>query len=184
MSRTLILTLLSIAAFLAAGAACRRAAAPVAISNRPASINDVKITKPLDEMSWTDEHGTTKTVADLRGKAVILDFWATYCIPCKEEIPHLNQLKADFGDRLEVIGLHAGGEEDRPKIPEFRTQTGMEYTLAYPEDDLLSFVFANDSRIPQTLVIDPNGKMVKKIVGFDQTIKADLDKAVQLAVGE
>jgi thiol-disulfide isomerase/thioredoxin len=162
--------------------ACRPAAAPVAVSNRPASINNVRITKPLQEMRWTKEDGSDQALKDLSGKAVILDFWATYCPPCRDEIPHLNQLQAKYSGRLEVIGLHSGGDEDRPKIPAFQKETRIDYGLAYPEDEMLDLVFENDTRIPQTMVFDREGKLVKKIVGFDDSIKKDLDAAVEIAV--
>ncbi len=163
---------------------CRPAAAPVSISNRPASINDRRTSVPIAEMTWTSSDGTRQRLGSLRGKVVILDFWATYCIPCREEIPHLNGLQAKYGaDKLQVLGMHAGGEEDRPKIAEFQQQTAIEYPLAYPDDDLLQFIFANDDRIPQTAVFDKNGNMVRKIVGFDPEIKKQLDSAVESAIG-
>src|SRR5438477_644437 len=103
--------------------ACRPAAAPVSVSSKPVSINDRPRTnlplppkKPLEEMTWAAGDGKTQTLKDLQGKAVILDFWATYCPPCKEEVPHLNALLARYGaDNLTIIGLNVGGEEDQPK---------------------------------------------------------------------
>ena len=162
---------------------CRPAAAPVSISNRPASVNDVKVFKPFGEMTWTDEQGKVQSINEYQGKPLVLDFWATYCIPCKEEIPHLNQLQAKYkGDGLVVVGLNAGGDEDVPRIQGFRNETPIDYRLAFPEDDLISFVFGNDSRIPQTIVIDRQGKVVKKIVGFNESIRKELDEAVEQAV--
>jgi thiol-disulfide isomerase/thioredoxin len=109
---------------------CRPAAAPVSISDKPVSINDIPLdappTKPIEEMTWTVFDGKTNVDAelvklkDLQGKAVILDFWATYCPPCIEGIPHLIELQKRYGkENLEIVGLHVGGEEDRPKVPEF-----------------------------------------------------------------
>jgi thiol-disulfide isomerase/thioredoxin len=164
--------------------ACRPAAAPVAVSNRPTSVNEVKVTKPWSETSWTKEDGTEQTFNDLKGKAVILDFWATYCGPCRDEIPHLNQLQAKYSGNLEVIGMHSGGDEDRPKIAEFRKEIPMDYRLAYPDDDMLDIVFHNDDRIPQTMVFDRNGRLVHKIVGFDKSIMNELDAAVRQAIAQ
>src|SRR6476659_5770026 len=95
------LCLVIFAISVAVSLACRPAAAPVAVSNRPASVNEVKVTKPWSETSWTKEDGTEQTFNDLKGKAVILDFWATYCGPCRDEIPHLNQLQAKYSGNLE-----------------------------------------------------------------------------------
>lgn len=178
---------LTLAVIISAG--CRPAAAPVAVGNKPISINDVpsrdsqqRPTKPLPEMSWTGFEGNIQKLKDHRGKVVILDFWATYCPPCIEEIPHLRALKAKYGAELEVIGLHVGGEEDRPKVPEFVERLSIDYPLAIPEDALTSFVFGQDTAIPQTAIFDRDGRLVKKITGFNDQIRAELDEAVERTV--
>ena len=110
-----IACLLLIAALLTIG--CRPAAAPVSVSNKPVSVNGVPArdaqanpTKPVAEMSWTTFDGSVQKLKDLNGKVVVLDFWATYCPPCIEEIPHLMELQAKHGpDNLLVVGLHVGG---------------------------------------------------------------------------
>lgn len=171
-------------------AACRPAASPVAVSNQPVSINDRPTTnlpmppsKPLAQMSWALENERVQKLGDLKGKAVILDFWATYCKPCLEGIPHLNSLVAKYGaDNLEIVGLNVGGDEDRAKIPQFTAKTKIDYAIAFPESDLTSFIFATRSDIPQTAVFDRNGVMITKIIGFGPTQKKDLDTAVEAAV--
>lgn len=171
-------------------AACRPAAAPISISNKPVSINDIPQTnlplppsKPLPEMFWTSFDGKKQTLGELKGKAVVLDFWATYCSPCLEEIPHLNELQTKYGaENLQIVGLHAGGEEDFAKVPAFAEKLKINYLLATPEEELLRFVFANEDVIPQTAVFDRNGKLIGKFVGFDLKTKNDLDKAVEEAL--
>ncbi|HKP69974.1 MAG TPA: TlpA disulfide reductase family protein, partial [Pyrinomonadaceae bacterium] len=106
-----------------------------------------------------------------------------YCPPCIEEIPHLMELQAKYGqENLVVVGLHVGGDEDRPKVPAFVERLKITYPLAYPEDALSSFVFGNDTAIPQTAVFDRKGKLVTKIAGFSPAIKLQLDEAVATAV--
>ena len=137
----------------------------------------------MKEMSWTDEGGRVQKLKDFGGKAVILDFWATYCGPCRQEIPHLNSLLAKYGeDKLVIFGLNVGGEEDRKKIPAFIKETRIDYQIAVPEDDLTQFIFEQSSSIPQTAVFDRKGRMVTKIIGFDATIQTQLDAAVELAL--
>jgi thiol-disulfide isomerase/thioredoxin len=162
---------------------CRSAAPPVSVSNKPVSINDQPPSKPFAEMSWTDDAGRVQKLGDLKGKAIILDFWATYCAPCREEIPHLNSLLAKHGaENLAVIGLNVGGEEDRPEIPNFTAKTKIDYPIAYPENDLTRYIFAARSDIPQTAVFDRNGALITKIVGFSPVIQKELDAAVEFAV--
>lgn len=185
-SATILATLLVTALF-----ACRSAAPPVAVSNRPSSVNGIPTTnmplppaKSISDMSWTKQDGYEMKMSELRGKAVILDFWATYCKPCLEEIPHLKQLQQKYGvENLQVVGLHVGGDEDRPKVPEFVDRLKIDYMLGVPEPALSSFIFAGtEGEIPQTAVFDRNGEMVSKFVGFGPEIKAQLDKAVDAAV--
>ncbi len=178
-----------IAAVLSFSSACS-SARPVSVGNKPVSVNDVpqdgqtgNAIKPLAEMSWTDFDGNVHKLKDLKGKVVILDFWATYCEPCIREIPHLIELQNKYGaDRLVVVGLHVGGEEDQPKIPEFVQKLNITYGLAYPEDALTSYVFARQSAIPQTAVFDRDGRLVKKITGFSDAIKLELDDVVEKTV--
>jgi thiol-disulfide isomerase/thioredoxin len=170
---------------------CQPAAAPIAVSNRPVSINErpqtnlpMPPTRPVTEMQWLTTEGQTTNMGELRGKAIILDFWATYCPPCRDEIPHLNELQAKYGpDKLQVIGLNVGGDEDKPKVPAFAKEYKIIYPIAFPADDLLDFVCGKDDRIPQTAVFDRDGRMIKKIVGFDSSAKQELDAAVESAVG-
>ena len=165
------------------------AAPPVSVGNKPVSINDQPLRdapsrplKPIGEMNWTTFEGPVQKLKDFQGKVVILDFWATYCPPCIEEIPHLKELKKKYGDDLVLIGLHVGGEEDRPKVPEFVQRLGIDYPLATPEDSLTSFIFGQESAIPQTAIFDRSGKLVKKIVGFSPEIKVQLDEAVAATI--
>jgi thiol-disulfide isomerase/thioredoxin len=170
--------------------ACRPAAAPVSVSNKPVSINDRPQTnlplpprKPLEEMTWAGDDGKTQKLKDLQGKAVILDFWATNCPPCVEEIPHLMALQQKYGaDNLVLIGLHVGDDEDRALIPAFSRTHNINYPIAFPDDDLSRFVFSDGDTIPRTLIIDRSGAIVKRTVGYGSGIQKDLDAAAETAV--
>lgn len=134
-------------------------------------------------MSWTDPDSRVHKLGDLKGKAVILDFWATYCGPCREGIPHLNSLLAKYGNNdLAIVGLNVGGKEDMDKVPEFAKTTKIDYPIALPEDELSRFIFAGRTEIPQTAIFDRSGNLVKKLMGFNPAIKKELDTAVETAV--
>jgi len=172
--------------------ACRPAAAPVSISNKPVSINHIPQTnlpmpssKPLGEMSWTKFDGKTEKLGEMKGKVVVLDFWATNCPPCLKEIPHLVALQTRYGaENLQIVGLHVGDDEDRARVPEFAGKLKINYALAYPEDALTGFVFRDRNDIPQTLILNRNGNMVERFIGFDEKVKNDLDLIIEQAINE
>ena len=169
---------------------CSDSARPVGIAEKPIEVNGVQVIdserpprKPLPEMTWTNFDGVVEKLKDHEGKVVILDFWATYCKPCLEAIPHLKKLQEIHGkDNLVIVGLHVGGSEDRDKVPEFVKKLDINYTLATPEDFLSQYIFGADSAIPQTAVIDRKGKLVRKFVGFDDNIQSELDNVVASAI--
>jgi len=171
---------------------CRSTAAPVSVSNKPISINNipqtnlpVPLVKDFEKLGWTTSNGEEKKLSDYHGKVVVLDFWATYCPPCLEEIPHLVNLQNKYRDRnFEVIGLHVGGEEDLPKVPAFTEKLKMNYTLAFPEDKLTNVLFGGQTAIPQTFVIDRNGNLVEKFIGYDLKVKNNLEKAVEQSLAK
>jgi hypothetical protein len=93
------------------------------------------------------------------------------------------ELQNQYGtDNLVVVGLHVGGEDDRPKVPEFVRRLSITYELAEPEPALTSYIFGGQNAIPQTAVFDRNGNLVRKIIGFSDAIKVQLDDAVKQAV--
>ncbi len=169
--------------------ACQPSATPVSISNRPVSINGIPQTNlPLlnnvENLGWESfDGGKRQKLSELKGKIVVLDFWATYCPPCLDEIPHLVELQRKHGG-LQIIGLHVGGAEDRPKVPAFAEKLKINYPLATPDEELNTALLGSDFSLPQTLVFDREGKLLKKFVGFDENIKADLDRIILQAVGE
>ena len=159
--------------FVLASASCRPSAAPVSISDKPVSINGIRRTnlpmppiKNIETLGWNTFSGEQEKLGGFKGKVVVLDFWATYCPPCLEEIPHLIELQKKHAD-LQIVGLHVGGDEDRPKVPMFVDKLKINYRLAYPEDALTQALLGDDNAIPQTLVFDRDGNLVKKITGFN-----------------
>ena len=134
---------------------------------------------------WTMLDGRRVSLEDFRGQAVVLDFYATYCPPCRDEIPHLVRLQKRFGAQgLKVIGLNVGGEEDQAKVPAYVRELGIQYQLANPDEETVDMFLAGNTAIPQTFVFDRQGQLVEHFVGFDATVAADLERAVASALGD
>ncbi len=150
-------------------------------TNRPAqpSLKNVNIEK----FGWKLQDGAKQTISDYKGKVVVLDFWATYCPPCLEEIPHLVSLQDKFkGDGLRVIGLHVGGPDDQPFVPDFVTKLKIQYDLGEPEPEFVDALFNGTDVIPQTFVFDRSGKLVENFSSYDAAVREELDRAVQRAL--
>jgi len=95
--------------------------------------------------------------ADTTGKAYILEFWATWCGPCRKSIPHLNELYAKYKDRgLVIVGVT---NEEADVVKGFMKKVPMNYTVAIDAADTLSSFFGIQG-IPHACVVDKSGKVV------------------------
>jgi len=136
------------------------------------------------EGSWTLLDGRRGGLEDFRGQVVVLDFYATYCPPCLEEVPHLVSLQRRYGPQgFKIVGLNVGGAEDQAKVPEFVRRFGIQYELANPDDETVDFFLAGNSSIPQTFVFDRQGQLVQHFVGYDRAIASQLERAIETALG-
>lgn len=141
------------------------------------------INSDAESVGWTLLDGRLIRLRDYRGQVVVLDFYATWCPPCRDEVPHLASLQTRFGgEGLQVIGLNVGGEEDRPKIPDFVKELGINYQLATPTPEAVDLFMGGDSSIPQTLIFNRNGELLRHFSGYDATTRRELETAIADAV--
>ncbi len=138
--------------------------------------------RPSVPGTWTV--GTNQArLSDYKGKVVVLDFYATWCEPCRAETPGLVQLYKDYrANGLQVIALNVGGDEDREQVPAYAREFGIEYPLGFPDDNLVDQYLPDDQSIPQAFVFDRNGELVKRFIGYDSTSSAELERIVKEAV--
>jgi len=138
---------------------------------------------PANAESFTLMNDERAKLSDYQGKIVVLDFWATYCPPCREEAPHLDALQKKFADKgLIVVGLNVGGPDDRPLIPDFTDKLKLKYTFGFPDPEMIDLYMGSDDRIPQTLVFNRKGSLIKHFVGYDETVAPELDRTIEKAV--
>jgi thiol-disulfide isomerase/thioredoxin len=110
-----------------------------------------------------DLSGGVLTPAALKGKVVLLNFWATWCGPCREEIPEMIALQAQYKDSLQVIGISE--DEDPPdKVEKFAKKMGMNYPVAMATPEL-ERGYGVIAALPTTFVIDPQGRVMQKHEG-------------------
>jgi len=133
--------------------------------------------------TWTVGNNQAAKLSDYKGKVVVLDFYATWCEPCRAETPRLVQMQKDYGTGgLQVIGLNVGGDEDRAKVPAFAKEFGIEYPLGFPDDNLAERYLADNQDIPQAFVFDRNGDLVKRFIGYSPSSGAELERIVKAAL--
>ena len=134
---------------------------------------------------WTQLDGRRAALEDYRGQVVVLDFYATYCPPCIEGIPHLVELQRRYGPQgMKVIGLNVGGREDQAKVPALVRRFQIQYQLANPDDETVGLYLAADDTIPQTFVFDRRGQLVRHFVGYDKEVGRELERAIEGALAE
>jgi thiol-disulfide isomerase/thioredoxin len=123
----------------------------------------------LPEFSVQDLQGREISLTDLRGKVVLIDFWATWCQPCKKEMPGYQKLLDRYGSRgFAVVGLKLDTMMDTEDPVLFAKKIGVRYPLAVAADDLKQR-FGGIEGIPTTMLYDRQGVLRKKVIGFEYT---------------
>ena len=136
-------------------------------------------------MGWTLENNQRAQLSDFKGKVVVLDFYATWCEPCRAETPHLVALQRQYAEKgLQVIGLNVGGDDDRAAVPAFAKEFAVQYPLGYPDDDLVDNYLSDNENIPQAFVFDRSGKLVKRFIGYNEERRQELERVVQAVLAQ
>lgn len=166
-----VLVLISICAFTHAAEAPALEANP-----KRDTINAMhgKPAPPLALKEWINSK--PQTLADLKGKIVVLDFWATWCGPCIASVPHTNELQKKYGDRgVVIIGVCAvrGGE----KMAETVKKHGIQYPVALDTGGTIQAYLADS--FPDYYVIDRNGTL-----RWGDIVNSDVEKAIKALLDE
>ena len=183
----------------AEGRAATAAAAPAVVAADPQSVPGagVKVVLsdkplPVPAFSLTDLDGKVIDQKAWKGKVVLLNFWATWCGPCRAEIPDLITLQNKYRDQLVIIGLSVDeGKTANADVKKFVTDHQMNYAVAIV-DEKIEKLFGGVSSIPSTFVLNTEGKMVQRHLGTlnaavtEQEVRAlaKLPTAAQISVVE
>jgi thiol-disulfide isomerase/thioredoxin len=123
----------------------------------------------LPEFSVKDLQGHALSSADLHGKVVLVDFWATWCQPCKKEMPGYQKLLDRYGARgFAVVGFKFDTMRDMEDPLQFARKIGVRYPLAVATDDVKQ-KFGGIEGLPTTMLYDREGILRTKVVGFEYT---------------
>jgi thiol-disulfide isomerase/thioredoxin len=158
--RRLVFASLALTAWLVHGCGCGPAAAEVAVD------------KAAPSLVLTELNGDIFDLAKLRGKVVLVHYWATWCAPCKKEMPVIDAFYRRYRERgLEVIGISA----DRPQ--DFAKMRKVSRSLAYPTatlDQITDNGFGPPEGFPLTYVIDPSGTIRDKFIDLREPLLRDV----------
>ena len=134
------------------------------------------------DFTLTSVSGEDVSLSDFKGKVVVIDFWATWCPPCRKGIPDLISLQKEYKDKVAVIGISLDRENTKAGVPDFVNKMGINYPVVYFNDKVI-IDFGGVSAIPTTFIIDQKGNIVKKIIGlypkseYEQKIKELIKKS-------
>ena len=132
-------------------------------------IRFVRNPDPAPDFALKSLDGKPIALAAFRGKVVFLNFWATWCGPCRAEIPDLIALQSRYKDRLQIIGLDVD-DDDPAEIQKFISDTGIQYPVAMASGDVRA-EYGGIPALPTSFVLDTEGRVVQKHVGlFDPAL--------------
>jgi thiol-disulfide isomerase/thioredoxin len=176
-----------------AEAVCRPAAelakrlAPLA-RGEVAALGIASEPKPVPELAFMDANGKPRTLADFRGRTVLLNLWATWCVPCRKEMPALDALQAKLGDEtFEVVAVNIDTRNlDKPKA--WLEEAGIRKLGYYADSSAKVFqdlkAAGKAFGMPTTLLIDPQGCELGVLAGPAEWASDDAIKLVSAAIGK
>jgi thiol-disulfide isomerase/thioredoxin len=146
--------------------AFQQRARPPVQSSIPAESKPAVLADRVPEFKLADRDGTQRSLADWRGKSLIVNFWATWCAPCRREIPLLGELQRQYGPAgFQVIGIAA---DYRDKVVAYADSAGISYPLLIGEQDALDAAAAFGIQVvgfPFTVFSDASGRIITCHVG-------------------
>jgi cytochrome c biogenesis protein CcmG, thiol:disulfide interchange protein DsbE len=140
---------------------------------------------PAPEFKVTAVAGTGGTISlkALRGQVVLLDFWGTFCEPCKKSFPKLEELNRKYAKSgLRVIGISEDEDDDKDKIPGFAETYGAKFSLAWDRDKVIARRY-NPETMPSSFIIDRDGIVRFAHVGFHDGEEVQVESEIRGLLG-
>jgi thiol-disulfide isomerase/thioredoxin len=137
--------------------------------------------QPVSQIPFTRQDGTTGTLADYQGKHIVLNFWATWCAPCRKEMPMLSELQSELGsDAFEVVTL-ATGRNAPPAMKKFFDEIGVDNLPLHRDPQSAIAREMGVFGLPITVILTPDGQEIARLQG-DAHWNSDSAKAILRAL--
>ncbi len=117
------------------------------------------------EFSLKSVDGKIVKLSDYKGKVVIIDFWATWCPPCRRGIPDLVAIQNEFKDKVVIVGISLDREKTIKDVPGFVKDYGINYPIVYGDDKVV-ISYGGIQSIPTSFVVDKTGNVADMHVGL------------------
>ncbi len=117
------------------------------------------------DFSLKSVDGKMVKLSDYKGKVVIIDFWATWCGPCRKGIPDIISIQNDYKNDVVIIGISLDGEKTLKDVPGFVKDYGINYPIVYGDEKVVA-AYGGIEGIPTAFVVDKKGNVVDKHVGL------------------
>ena len=151
-----------------------------------AAVGVAKASKPLPPLAFKDAEGAEKTLADWRGRTVLLNLWATWCVPCRKEMPALDALQAKMGGPdFAVVAINIDTRDtDKPRA--WLKEVGVEKLGYFADSSARVFqdlkAAGKAFGMPTTLLLDPNGCEIATLSGPAEWASEDALKLISAAL--
>lgn len=138
-----------------------------ALSYSVKSVGKSESKNQMVDFTWSED-GKEKKLSDYKGKVILLNFWATWCPPCKKELPSLSQISSELKDKdFKMIGVSV--DDNQEVLNTFLKSNNLPYTIVFEPTELVGKYMETSGQtqnvVPQTYIIDKNGKVVETILG-------------------
>jgi len=135
------------------------------------------------QLSLSDTHGNTQDISRYRGKIVVLNFWATWCVPCQHEMPLLQEMQKKYKDKgVVVLGASVDDEKSQPLIQPFAEKNKIPFPLLVGATTDQMQQLQLGEVIPATAFFDADGNLVGRVLG--ELNKSDLQNRLEWMLGK
>lgn len=131
----------------------------------------------LPEFALPGIDGVIEKTTNWKGKIVVLDFWATWCVACRDAFPVLNDLQQKYEGEILIFGI-SSDKSSSEKVAKFAKKHDIQYPILLDSEDKLSAVFGFSS-IPSLYVYDRSGKLLLSLSGLDDANRKKLESTIK-----